>query len=99
VQQVQRTDVESCRHRDLRAETRQLLGKVEARLAVVKASVDVRRDNIDQARRLHHVSQLDHQTHGHRHPGTVLTGEFCLILTAQGQIHRLSSVSDRTTNR
>ena len=64
VDEIERADVEACRHAHLAAEGGHALDKIEARLAEIEASVDVGLLDGDEGARFDRFSEADQEPHG-----------------------------------
>ena len=62
--QVDRADVEGCRHADLAAKVDHPFGEIEARPPMIKTAVDVRRLDVEEGARVDRFGEAHKEPHG-----------------------------------
>jgi hypothetical protein len=95
VKEVDGADVEGGRDTDMGATVDKALGKLESGVAVVEATVDVRRSDVEQVRCLIDAGHRTEDRHRHLYRGPCVTVEFRAVVVAEGQGHGLMVASRR----
>ncbi len=88
--QIHGPDIQGRRHAHLAAETEHVFGKVEARLAVIEASVDMGAGDIDETLRADRFAVAHQQTHGEGRRAPMGTVQQRPVLSLEIQ-HRVTS--------